>query len=193
MSGAAQSATIHVIQGEQVADLIQSFNYTMKFEDASLSGKITPDPSRSDPNAVARFGINSASNPQAIKDGFYDMGTAAALSYAQDVFKYDYFSPIGGYQISDQNVCNKVADLAFNEGCAQAIKIVQRALNVVVAGPIAIDGKVGQQTLDAINAADSAELLMAIKSKAKDFYVALASANPSDIKDLDGWIARVNA
>jgi lysozyme family protein len=176
-----------------VADLLQSFSYTMKFEDAQLSGIITKDPTKSDPNAVARFGINSAANPQAVRDGFYEMSTEAALQYSQDVFKYDYFSPCCGYQITDQNVANKFIDLAFNEGRTQATKILQRAINYVIAGPVAIDGQIGQHTLDAIKACDPVELLAAIKDKARDFYVALASANPEMKNDLADWLVRVQA
>jgi hypothetical protein len=192
-NGRNQSAKSLVNHGESVADLAQSFNYTMKFEDPSLSGKVTPDPSKLDPRAVARFGINSAAHPEAVRENFYDMNRDDALEYAQNVFKYSYFSPCCGYEIKDQSVCNKLVDLAFNEGKIQAVKIIQRALNYVMSGPFTVDGAVGTRTLNGINQCDPVELLAAIKEKARDFYVTLACVNPEDRKDLNDWLVRADA
>jgi lysozyme family protein len=111
------------------------------------------------------------------------------LQYAEDVFKYDYFQPIGGYSIVSQTIANKFADLAFNESPHQATLIVQRALNFTTNQ---IDGVAGAFTLAAINAADPVVLLAAIKDKAKDFYMEVASKNPSDQKNLAGWLRRVD-
>lgn len=173
-----------------MADPQPSFSFTMGFEDPKLEGKIVPDPTRADPSAVARFGVNSASHAQAVRDGFYEMGHAAALQYAEDVFKYDYFHPVGGYSIVSQTIANKIVDLAFNESPHQAILIVQRALQFA---DNQIDGIVGTFTLSAINAADPVVLLASIKDKAKDFYMEVASKNPADEKDLAGWLRRVDA
>lgn len=174
-----------------MGDFSAAFNFVMSHEDSTLNGNTTPDPSKSNPNAVARFGLNSASNPQAVAAGFYTMDRDAALEYAANEFKYNYFSPMGCYQIKDQDLCDKIVDIAFNTGKVQATKIVQRALNVCGAS-LAVDGLMGQKTIDAINAADPVQLLYAIKEKSKDFYVSLAAANPEDQKFLAGWLARAN-
>ena len=176
-----------------MADLITSFNYTMHWEDSTLSGAVTPDPTKDNPNARARFGVNSASHPEAEREGFFDMSRDAALQYAEDVFKYSYFSPMNGYQIRNQDICNKIVDMAFNQGCNQAGKIVQRALNSILAGPFAIDGIIGAKTVDGINACNPSDLLPALKEKAKDFYVGLAASHPPFQKNLNGWIARAEA
>jgi lysozyme family protein len=173
-----------------VADVQAAFMNTMSWEDPQLEGKVVPDPTKADPSAVSRFGVNSAAHPQAVRDGFYEMSRDAALQYAEDVYKYDYFQPVNGYGIVSQIIANKFADLAFNESPRQATLIVQRALKFADRN---IDGVVGTFTLAAINAADPNVLLVSIKAKAKDFYVEVVSKNPEKAADLPEWLRRVNA
>jgi lysozyme family protein len=176
-----------------MADPTIAFRFIMLHEDPKITGDIVPDPTASDKAAYSRFGINSAAHPEAVREGFYGMSHDAAYVYAQDIFKYSYFSPCGGYQITNQDVCNKIVDLAFNCGVHQASKFVQRALTYFFAGPLVIDGKIGTQTIEAINAADQQQLLTGIKEQARDFYVEIAATDPEKKKDLAGWIARVDA
>jgi lysozyme family protein len=176
-----------------MADFRQACDYVLKNEDPELEGIVTPDPAKDDPNAVARFGVNSAAHPQAVTDGFFEMGRDAALQYAEDVFKFDYFSPIGGYSIIVQDVVNKFCDLAFNCGISQATKIVQRAVNAALPNlqpTLSVDGVVGDRTIGRINACEPERLIPAIKEKAKDFYTALAAAHPEMQKNMKGWLAR---
>src|ERR1700674_650228 len=177
-------------------DLIQSFRYTESWEDPGESGIIVSDPTLADPSARSRLGINSAAHPEAIVDGFYDMDRAAAITWAEDCFKYKYFSQLFGYMIRDQKIGNKLVDLSFNEGVAghksEAVRIAQRAVNTMASTPLVVDGTIGPKTLDAINLAEPVQLLVAIKAKATDFYVGLVAQHPSMQKYLNGWLARVN-
>src|SRR6185312_10015440 len=108
-----------------------AFKLTMLNEDRTLSGRITPDPARGDDKALARFGVNSAAHPKAVTDGLYRknpdgtpwMPNGTAYLYAADVFKYEYFSKIGGYQIKDQSIANKYVDIAFEAGVGEATLI----------------------------------------------------------------------
>lgn len=154
-----------------------AFNLTMSHEDAALSGKISDEPN----GGKARLGINSIANPDAVAAGFYTMPVDEALSWAANFYKYRYWVPIQGYSIQNQDVANKIFDLAVNLGIEQAIKLTQRAVGTQ------IDGILGQTTLAAINAQ---ECLSALKDKAKDFYIGLVAARPSDQKYLQGWLAR---
>ena len=159
-----------------MSDYQKAFNYMMANEDATRSGAVTPDPTAEDPNAVARFGVNSHFHPEALAEGFYDMSTDKALEWASDFYKYRYFAAIWGYQIACQDIANKYLDLAVNTGCLEATKIVQRACNSVLAPiaigykPLTIDGICGEHTYTAINACAPEQLLPEIKDYACQFY-----------------------
>lgn len=179
-----------------MASFTPAFEATMKHEDPKLSGIVTKDPSRAHPDAIARFGINSGAWPEAVTAGFYTMPVSAALEWAATFYKYKFFSPIGGYQITDQPVTNKFFDLAVNEGICEATKIVQRGVNKT--GSLGlffldVDGKPGMRTIDGINKSMPGELLRAIKDYAVQFYQDLVRRKPKDQEYLDGWIMRANS
>jgi lysozyme family protein len=184
-----------------MADPVKAFEYVMGHEDPKREGKVVPDPTEQDPNAVARFGVNSAAHPEMIAEGFFgphegidEMPRQDALDAAARLFQYRYFSPMGGYQIRDQDVCNKVVDIAYEAGCEESIKIVQRAANSIDAAKPAleIDGKLGSKTMNAINFATSIQLLAAIKSYASDFYRAWAFRLNKPDGELQAILRRVN-
>lgn len=164
-------------------------------EDSTLSGKVTPDPTKNDSSAVSRFGVNSASHPEAVKEGFFEMSRDAALQYAEDIFKFDYFNMVGGSNIAEQDICNKLCDLAFNMGVHQACEVMQQALaDVEDWDPaVVIDGICGSRTVALINATPSDKLMDSVKQRAREFYMALAADHPSMKPNLQGWLNRVDA
>jgi len=188
-----------------VADVNLSFEYTMDREDRTRSGKITPDPTAKDPKALARFGVNSAAHPELIQQGFFgpvaelgveEMPNDEALRAAENVYKYRYFSPAGGYEIEDQGVANKFVDLCFNEGSGQATELMQEALKDVLPyllPTLKTDGVPGPRTIAAINAAEPEQLLPALKARAVKFYEDWAAKNNKPRQLLDALIARVNS
>ena len=178
-----------------MADFKQAADIALRNEDYNLSGVVTPDPTRADPKAIARFGINSAAHPKAVADGFFEMSHDAALQYAEDIIKYDYFAPLNGYNIREQSIANKLTDLAVNCGTDRAARVAQIAVNSVLkAGQnaVTVDGKIGPKTTDAINASDGAVLLEAIKAQGRRYYALVVEANTEDAKFENGWLARVN-
>lgn len=175
-----------------MASFEPAFAATMKHEDSQLSGVITNEPN----GGKARLGINSVAWPEAVAAGFYTMPVSAALEWAATFYKYKFFSPIGGYQITDQLITNKFFDLAVNEGICEATKIVQRAVNKTGAlclFYLDVDGKPGMRTIDGINKSMPGELLIAIKSYAVQFYQDLVRRKPKDQEYLDGWVTRANS
>jgi lysozyme family protein len=180
-----------------MADLDIGFANTMRSEDPKLTGKVTPDPTKLDKNAVARFGVNSAAHPKAKADGFFTMDRDAAYQYARTVFQYEYFNRIGGYQITDQGIANKYVDIAFEAGISEATEIVQRAYNKLPLPEgnigLAEDGKCGQRTIDAINKSMPSALLAQIRIEAVKFYSAWAFDQKIPDKEFQSILARVNA
>lgn len=186
-----------------MADFSAAFNYVMDREDRNRTGKVTKDPTKEEPDAVARFGVNSAAHPELVErkyfeviDGVPTMSNDDALAEAADVFKYDYFMHLSGYTLADQDVVNKFCDFAFNEGISEATKIIQRAVNEINPDrlpPLTVDGLPGARTIAAINACEPERLLPAMKEQAIAFYRALAVDHPQFVGDLDAWITRVNS
>lgn len=181
-----------------MADYSQAFDYMMQDEDAQRTGAVTPDPSASHPDAVARFGINSGANPDAVSEGFYTMPVDQALQWAASYYKYYYFVEMGGYRIIAQDIANKLFSLAVNAGYAEANKIAQRAANQVLTPvaigylPLAVDGICGDQTVEALNKANPEDLLPAIKSYACQFYRDVAFRQKWPPRQLAALLARAN-
>ena len=163
--------------------------------------KILPDGSFSDSTITdidggkTRYGIDSKSNPEAVQEGFYSMSQDDALLYAKNFFQYEIFSQVLGYNIVDQVVASKYTDMAFNEGIAQATKIIQRAVNSLrdTANLITVDGKPGARTAASINAVDENELLKAIIEYGTQFYTGLRQQHPEKYSDAvyQAWIKRL--
>jgi lysozyme family protein len=181
-------------EGLTVADLSQAFAFVMRHEDSTLSGVVETD----NDGGKVRLGVNSKSHPRALSDGFYEMPLDQALVYAMDLFKYDYWSAVCGYTIPDQRSANQVADLAFNCGTHEAVKILQRAANYCLPtrSLILVDGEIGPRTLGAvIEVANRSpqELLAAIKQYGEQYYRDLARRKPADAKYLNAWLSRLDA
>jgi len=181
-----------------MADYNAAFQFILNNEDSTRSGVVTPDPTNNDPSAIARFGINSAAHPEAVKDGFYQMPVDKALEYAEVLYKYAYWVGVSGYQVIVQDVANKIFDLAVNAGTVQAVKIAQRAANHCLAPaaigymPLAVDGICGPETVEALNAANPEELLPSIKDYACQFYRDVANRRKWPLRQLDALLTRAN-
>ena len=149
--------------------------------DGSFNGETITDTD----GGMTRYGIDSKSHPEAVHDGFYQMSDADALAYVENIFKYDYFNMVLGYQIEDQVIASKYSDLAFNEYITQATLIMQRSVNSLRTPDKQIqeDGKPGSRTVAAINAADEAALLQAITRFGIAFYSELKQKKPAEYTD----------
>lgn len=174
-----------------MADRQIAFLFVMGHEDVRMSGVVVTD----NDGGQVRFGINSKAHPQAVSDGFYTMSKDDALAYAKTVFVSQYWNHIFGDDIRNQRVANQCADLFFNTG-EEAVLIMQRAANRFQENPIAVDGKFGKMTLDAINfVPDQLALLDAVKAQAIVFYQILVAKNPAKYTQADyrSWVSRLNA
>lgn len=87
-------------------------------------------------------------------------------------------------EVTSQEVANWVFDKGVNMGIRQAVRLLQRALD------IPDDGIFGNQTLRAVNGTDPAEMVAKCREQAKKFYTALAEKDPSQKQFLNGWLAR---
>lgn len=105
---------------------------------------------------------------------------AAVENFYQILWNEGRFS-----EVQNQDVANILFDFRVNSG-ATGIKKVQQLLGVIP------DGRMGVDTLRAINASNPALLNNQIKEVRETFYKSLA-ANPSQQIFLAGWLNRLNA
>jgi lysozyme family protein len=76
-------------------------------------------------------------------------------------------------------------DGSINIGLASAAKLIQRAVNVTV------DGKIGQETIEAIKNADEIALCNSVCDERADYYRNIVQRKPTQAKYLRGWLIRV--
>jgi lysozyme family protein len=180
-----------------VADPRIAWQFTALQEDSTLSGKVVSDPTSQHPEAVSRFGLNSAFFPALEEQGYFgDMPKEQAFEIAGEVFASAYFARVGGNEIQDQAIATKLADLGFNCGVGEAVKMSQRAVNSLqntIIPAVAIDGIAGPNTIDAINKSNPSDLLAAIKSYAVDYYKAVSFRENRPDSILQAWLKRAAA
>lgn len=139
----------------------------------------------SDDGGITKFGISSLSYPKV------DVANLT-LEKAKAIYRADFWQPFPFNKIKDKEVAIKFFDLAVNMGQRVACRLVQRALRATDRRLIE-DGVFGQKTLDAINNADSTDLLAALKSEAAGYYRLLVHIDTKDKIFLEGWLNRAYA
>jgi lysozyme family protein len=101
----------------------------------------------------------------------------------RDFYQRNFWTPTLD-RIKDQQLATWLFEKGVNMGIRQAVRLLQRALHVDD------DGIIGPQTMAALNAADSRNLLNAAREEAKRYYTKLALNDPTQHKFLHGWLAR---
>jgi lysozyme family protein len=91
-------------------------------------------------------------------DDATDNATLQTLTQAdaESIYLADYWDPIQGDNITDQNVADILFDSYVNTG-GNGVKIMQQTLNMMGSN-LSIDGSVGPATLAAINSTDPGSL-----------------------------------
>jgi lysozyme family protein len=135
-----------------------------------------------------KFIHESGYNPAADEAFIRNLTTQQAHSIYQKYF-WDRCD-IGG--IFNQDLANKVFDLAVNMGPGGALKPLAEAVSDC-GRHCAIDGVLTPAALAQINALDAAKLLAAYRARARKRYQAIAAANPKLAGDLPGWLARLDS
>jgi lysozyme family protein len=89
-------------------------------------------------------------------------------------------------EINSQDVANIFFDFIVNSG-TRAIKKVQTLLGITS------DGKIGNQTISAVNNANPAKLNNDIKKLRETFYKKIVMRDPTQKVFAEGWANRINA
>jgi lysozyme family protein len=93
-------------------------------------------------------------------------------------------------ELNSQTIADKILDLRVNLGTETAIRLVQRALGYLQVGPIIEDGKLGPRTIDFINGADEAKLIIELRARNAMAHHEAVLRNPVLEKFMLGWLRR---
>lgn len=102
----------------------------------------------SDPGGLTYFGIARNYWPQYYEDG------PPTLEQAYEFYRKEFWDPLRLEEVHDQKVADELLEQAVHMGKRRAVRIAQSLFNSVRPPrfrPIDVDGRVGPQTLGAIN------------------------------------------
>lgn len=114
------------------------------------------------------------------------------LDEAESIYKTQFWDKLNIGSIDNPAIANKVFDLSVNMGGFEAIKLLQRAINLGIQMQIKEDGIIGSMTLNILNNVNLPYLLNSYKQLAYNFYKELVLKKPQLQVFLDGWLNRAN-
>ena len=110
------------------------------------------------------------------------------------LFKFSFWDP---FQLDDQPLAVALCayDMNVNHGSRNAMKIVQRAANLMqsVMPKLSVDGLFGPKTRSAMRLLNCPNGVGALANKRQSFYDAIVANNPSQRVFIKGWTRRCNA
>jgi lysozyme family protein len=115
-------------------------------------------------------------------------------------YKKNYWDPIWGDRLPDQNIANKVFDIAVNMGIRTSVRFLQASLNLLNRNQrnyndISEDGVFGNNTLAAVNDClylnDTNYLSKLISLHQGSHYINIMKNNPTQQVFARGWLNRV--
>ena len=113
------------------------------------------------------------------------LGNIEFMQSVKDCYFTQYWKPIKGAEIEDQDVANNIYDLAVNGGVSRASKYAQRVLGINE------DGIIGDITIHGINQYDPVQFIQKYKALRRTFYHKIVERDPSQEVFLNGWLNRV--
>lgn len=114
-----------------------------------------------------------------------DNETVRQFEYEVSSFYYcQFWNLIKGSLISDQGMANSIMDFAVNAGVGTSVELAQK---VVKTDP---DGKIGPNTIKAINAFNPDHFMSAFTVEKIRRYIAIVKKRPTSKKYFLGWISR---
>ena len=168
-------------------------------------GGLTDD--AADSGGLTKYGVSWAylkdmekSRPSVLRD---ILGTSTVtrqtiknLTQAQagELFKFSFWDP---FQLDDQplSVCLCAYDMNVNHGSGNAMRIIQRACNLLasVFPKLSVDGKFGPKTRAAMRLLNCPNGIGAVANKRQSFYDSIVANRPSQRVFIKGWTRRCNA
>jgi lysozyme family protein len=106
------------------------------------------------------------------------------VSEAEEIYEAFYWDPLECDQIQDQGIATAILDCGILNGIGTCARMAQQVVGV------AVDGHIGPETIDAINAFSRAQFINKLIAELLSRYKAIVDSNPSQEVFLKGWAAR---
>lgn len=157
------------------------FKYLLKVEGGYSNDKY-------DSGGKTKYGIiEKEARAYGYKGDMRDM----PLRIAEDIYYKKYFKKNRLDEVVDDKISLSVCDWIVNSGSWGAKK-AQQALNTINNSNLAVDGKIGNQTLFGLNNVDPEKFLEVYHNLQRKFYHSIATARPTQKTFLRGWLNRVD-
>jgi len=113
------------------------------------------------------------------------------IEQAKSIYKGEFWDKALFGEICAQNVINVLFDMVVNEGCAPAVKCVQRACMAFMRNKniLVEDGILGSKTITIINLCGE-NLAPVIRSERASDYRVICALYPAQSVFKDGWLKR---
>lgn len=109
---------------------------------------------------------------------------------ATEIYRKFYWDHYGLGLIRDARVALIVFDQVVNRDAKKVIEGIQIKLRMRFGAAVAVDGIMGPQTIEAINATEVSRLIPELVIAAQQGYLEIVKASPDQLNNLSGWFAR---
>ena len=157
------------------------FDYLLKVEGGYSDDKY-------DSGGKTKYGIIEV---EARKYGYKGHMRDMPVEIAKDIYYKKYFKGNRLDEVVNDKISLSICDWIVNSGTWGAKK-AQQALNIVNGTDLATDGKIGNQTLFALNHVDTDKFLQVYYELQRRFYNSIVASRPTQRVFLKGWLNRVD-
>lgn len=164
-----------------MANYDNCIEWVLRFEDSTLSGRIT-----NDSDGMTRFGMLDRWHPELVAQGFYTCDATTALVLAKASYRIQYWNPIHGDDIQADVVAAQLLSSGVNDGYGTAIRLLQKCLGLKE------DGILGPLTLAAVNGQEPQVLVQQLTGAQIQLYEDIVAREPAKEIYLNGWKRRAN-
>lgn len=164
-----------------MADFFGIVLWLLKQEDRDMAGVVV---NLADGQGRTRWGIGEHSHPSLPPD-FYTKPAKESLNDAIQLYRTNEWKEMWGEKITDDPLAASLFSFCVNSGTQRTIRMLQDCIGVLP------DGLMGPITIKNVNAYNPMILTDALRAAQEDYYRDCVTNQPTDIRFLDGWLARV--
>jgi len=124
--------------------------------------------------------------------GYYGNMKKLSVEKAKEIYFKTYWQQPVICEIKSREIVEELFEQGVNMGPGVAVKNLQKALNLLLEQEIKVDGKIGPNTLEALNRCVYKEdLLRLLNGYQIKRYIEICEANPRQKLFIRGWLKRV--
>ena len=109
----------------------------------------------------------------------------------QAFYKQNFWDTISLDHLNGQQLANQLFDTAVNMGVGIATRTLQQAVNNIIPGKLTVDGRIGPETLDAVNGLPQEEVYNQVIALRKQRYINILQQHPAMAQFRNSWLSRL--